>query len=75
MLRFVLGVKMIKIAEKFIEAMHRRQMLVAVAEIVLAELAAGIALRLEQFGKRRVLFGQAFLRAWHAHFKQAGAEA
>ena len=41
-----------KIAEEFVEAMHRRQILVQVAEMVLAELARGIALRLERGGER-----------------------
>src|SRR5215470_9023524 len=42
-----LGVEVVQIAEKFIEAMHRRQILIAVTEMVLAELAGGVAARLE----------------------------
>ena len=63
MLRLVLGVEVIEVAEEFVEAVHGRQELVAVAEMVLAELAGDIALRLEQLGDGRVLVRQALLRA------------
>ena len=43
--------------------------------MVLAELAGRVALRLEQFGKRRVLLGKPFLGARQADLEQAGAEA
>ena len=45
-LRLVLGIEMVEIAEEFVEAVHGRQEFVAVAEMVLAELAGRIALRL-----------------------------
>ena len=54
---------MIEVAEELVEAVHGRQEFVAVAEMVLAKLAADIALRLEQFGDGRVLRLQAELRA------------
>src|SRR5262249_40354274 len=63
MLRLVLGIEVVEIAEELVEAMHRRQELVAVAEMVLAELPGGIALRLEQLRDGRVLVGEPFLRA------------
>ena len=47
-LRLLLGVEVIEIAEELVEAVDRRQKLVAVAEVVLAELAGGVAERLEQ---------------------------
>ena len=75
MLRLVLGVEVVEVAEELVEAVDRRQELVAVAEVVLAELAGGVALRLEQFGERRVLLGQPFLGAGQADLEQAGAEA
>ena len=50
MLGLVLGIQVVEIAEELVEAVHRRQELVAVAEMVLAELAGHVALRLEQFG-------------------------
>ena len=61
-LRLFLGVQVIEIAEELVEAVHGRQELVAVAEVVLAELAADVALRLEQFGDGRVFRLQAELR-------------
>ena len=69
--RFFLGVEVIKIAEEFVEAMHRREEFVAVAEVVLAELAGGIALRLEQFGDSRIFLLQADRRAGHTDLGQS----
>ena len=57
--RLFLGVEMIEIAEELVEAMHRRQMLVAVAKMVLAELAGRIAEILEEL---RRLVGSSALR-------------
>jgi|GEM_PF-4357919 len=37
------GIQMIEVAEELIEAMHGRQELIQIAEMVLAELAAGIS--------------------------------
>ena len=56
--RFLLGVEVIEIAVELVEAVHGRQHLVLVAEMVLAELAGGVALRLEQFGDGRVFLLQ-----------------
>ena len=39
-------VEVIEVAEEFVEAVHGRQELVLVAEMVLAELAGGVAHRL-----------------------------
>ena len=72
-LRLVLGVQVVEIAEELIETMNGRQKLVAVAEMVLAELSGHVALRLEQLGERRVLIRQPFLRPRQSHFQQAGA--
>src|SRR6266403_365716 len=43
--------------------------------MILAELAGGVALRLEQIGECRILLRQPFLGARHADLQQAGAEA
>ncbi len=75
MLRLVLGVEVVEVAEELVEPVDRRQELVAVAEVVLAELAGRVALRLEQVGERRVLLGEPFLGARQADLQQAGAEA
>jgi hypothetical protein len=69
MLRLILGVQVIEVAEEFIEAVNGRQEFVAVAEMVLAELSGGIALWLEQIGNRRVLLRQALLRRRQADFQ------
>ena len=41
--RLLLGVEMVEIAEELVEAVHGRQRLVAVADMVLAELSGGVA--------------------------------
>src|SRR5687768_13976221 len=67
-----LRVQVIEIAPEFVEAVHRRQMLVAITEVVLAELAGGVALRLEQSRDRRIARLPAFLRAGQADLGHAG---
>ena len=74
MLRLLLGVEVIEVAEELVEAVHRRQELVAVAEMVLAELAGGVAERLERLGDGDVLGLQAERRARQADLGQAGAQ-
>ena len=49
-LRLLLGVQVVEVAEELVESVHRRQVRVAVAQVVLAELAGGVALRLQQIG-------------------------
>src|SRR5436190_706103 len=53
-LRLLLGVEVVEVAEELVEAVDGRQIFVAVAEVVLAELAGGIAERLERFGDGNV---------------------
>ena len=66
MFRLVLGVQMIEVAEELVEAVHGRQELVAIAEMVLAELSGRVALRLEQLGNGRVLLRHPLLRGRQA---------
>ena len=73
-LRLFLGVEVIEVAEELVEAVHGRQVFVAVAEVVLAELAGGVAERLEQLGDGRVFLLQADRGAGHADLGQAGAD-
>src|SRR5262245_58328460 len=54
-LGLLLRVQVIQVAEELVEAVNRRQELIAIAEMVLAELAAHVAERLERVGYRRVL--------------------
>ena len=74
-LRLLLGVEVIEVAEELVEAVDRRQELVAVAEVVLAELAGRVAAVLQQLGDRRVL-GAASPRCapGQADLGQAGAD-
>ena len=53
-LRLFLCVEVVEIPEELIEAMIRRQLLVAIAKMVLAELPGGVPLLLEQTTKRKV---------------------
>jgi hypothetical protein len=73
-LRVLLGVQVVEVAEELVEAVHGRQVLVLVAEVVLAELTGGIAQRLEQLGDGRVLGLQPDRRRRDAHLGEAGAE-
>ena len=73
-LRLLLGVQVVEVAEELVEAVDGRQVLVAVAEVVLAELAADVPVRLEQVGDRRVEVGEPLLRARQAHLGQARAD-
>ena len=74
MLGLLLGIQVIEIAEEFVEAVIGRQMLVAITQMILAELAGRIAQRLQQLGDRRILAGQAFGRARQPDLQQAGAQ-
>ena len=56
---------MIQVAEEFIEAVDGGQIFVAVAQVVLAELAGGVTLRFERGGNRTGLGGESDLgSAW-----------
>ena len=73
-LRLFLGVEMIEVAEELVEAVHRRQRFVAVADVVLAELARGVAEVLEQAADRGIELAHAHRRAGEADLAQAGAD-
>ena len=55
LLRLLLRVEVVEVAVELVEAVHRRQELVPVAEVVLAELARRVAVVLQQLGDGRVL--------------------
>ena len=74
-LRLLLGVEVVKIAEELVEAVIGRQILVPVAEVVLAELSGGVAERLERLGDRDVAILQPDRRAGNADLAEAGAQA
>jgi hypothetical protein len=73
-LRLLLGVEVVEVAEELVEAVVGGQELVLVAEVVLAELAGGVAAGLEQPGDGRVLYPEAEVSARKADLGQAGAE-
>ena len=69
MLGLILGVQVVEVAEKLVEAVNGRQEFVAVAEMVLAELSGRVALRLEQIGNGRVLLRQPLFRRRQSDFQ------
>ena len=58
-LGLLLGVEVVEVAEELIEPVGRREEVVAVPEVVLAELSGGVAQGLQRGGDRRVLGPQA----------------
>ncbi len=72
-LRLLLRVQVVEVAEELVEAVHGRQVLVQVAEVVLAELPRRVAERLQQLGDRHVLGLEADVHAGDADLAEAGA--
>ena len=66
--RLLLGVEVVEVAKKLVEAVRGRQELVAVAEVILAELAGGVAEGFEQVGDGRIFRLQAEVGARQADF-------
>src|SRR5262249_19562805 len=58
-----LGVEVIEVAEKLIEAVYGRQKPVHVSQVVFAELPGGVTERLEELRNRRILYLQSNGRA------------
>jgi hypothetical protein len=54
-LRLRLGVEVMEVAEELVEDVHGRQVLVAVAQGILAELPGRVAETLQEFGDARIL--------------------
>ncbi len=74
-LRLLFRVEVIQVAVEFVEAVHRRQEFVAVAEVVLADLRGGVSALFEQRGDRGVFLLQSERRAGQADFGQSGPQA
>ncbi len=72
--RLLLGVQVVEVAEELVEAVVGGQELILVAQVVLAELARGIAERLEEGGDRWVFRAQAEVGARQADLGKARAE-
>jgi hypothetical protein len=71
-LRLFFGVQVIEVAEELVEAVIRREHVVEIAEVVLAELAGGVALVLQERGDGDELLAHADRRAGDADLRQAG---
>ena len=74
-LRLLLGVEVVEVAEELVEAVDGGQRLVAVADVVLAELAGGVAEALHHPADRGVELAHPHRRAREADLGQAGAQA
>ncbi len=72
--RFFLGVQVIEIAEELVEAMHRRQVFIPIAKMVLPELTRGVPERLQQLSDRGVFLLQSDGGAGHADLRQPRAD-
>jgi hypothetical protein len=72
-LRLLLCIEVVEVAEELVETVHRRKEFVAVAEMVLAELPRHVAHRLQEVGDGWVLLRQPFRSAGQADLQQAGA--
>ena len=73
-LRFLFGVQMIQVAEKFVEPVQGRQKLVPVSEMILAELTRHVTQRLQQFRDGRVFRRQADFGTRQTNLRQARAD-
>ena len=69
-----LGIEVVEVSEELIESVHGGQMLVAIAEVVLAELAGRIAEILHELPNRGILEAQTERRAWRADLGEAGSD-
>ncbi len=72
-LRLFLGVEVVEVAEELIEAVHGRQRGVAIADVVLAELAGDIAEVLEQAADRGIELAHAHRRTGEADLAQSAS--
>ena len=73
-LRLLLGVEVVEVAEELVEAVVGRQELVLVAEVVLAELPVDVAERLQEFRDGRILRLKADIRTGQADLRQSRAD-
>src|ERR1700722_1396239 len=70
-LGLLFGIKVIKVAKEFVEAMHRRQEFVLVAQMILPELTDGVTMRLEQLGHGGIGRAQTDIGARHTDLGEA----
>jgi hypothetical protein len=67
------GVQVVQIAEELIKTVDTRQKLIAVAQMVLAELGGRVSQGLQDLGHGRVFEAQSHIRPGSTHFRKAGA--
>ena len=67
------GIQVVKVAEEFVEAVVRGEELVLVPQVILPELAGGVAHGLEQLGDGRVFRRHTDIRPRHPHLGEARA--
>lgn len=67
-------IQMIKITVELIETMCGRQELIEISQMVLAELATGVAMRLQQLGECWVFVLQALFCPGHSNGQEPGPE-
>ena len=67
------GIEVVQVAEELVEAVVRRQELVAISEVVLAELCGGVTLRFEGASDRRVFTAHAEIGPRHPDLGQTRA--
>ena len=73
-LRLLFGVQVVEVAKELVKAVKGRQILVAIAQMILAELARGVALLFEERGDRHVLGLKALRGARHPYLAEACAD-
>ena len=74
-LRLLLGIEVVEVAEELVESVDRGQRLVAIADVVLAELAGRVAHVAQQAADGGILLAHAHGRARKSHLREAGADA
>src|SRR5262249_42208905 len=67
-------IEVIEIAKELVKSVRRGKELIAVPEMVLAELSCGVAERFQEFGDRRVFGLQAEICSGQSHLGQPGAD-
>src|SRR5262245_19353303 len=72
--RLFLGVQVVEVAEELVETVDRRQIFVAVAEVVLAHLAGRISQWLQELGDGRVFLVETNRSGRQTDFGQPGAQ-
>src|SRR5262249_50690865 len=68
------GVEMVEIAEELVEAIHGRQRVVAVADVILAKLPGRVTELLEQAADRRITLAHSHRSPGKSNLRQSGPD-